>query len=207
MSTETVQTAATETPNAVQANDAANVEAAANTNAAAANQTTQTQQDAIKPVEAVVPEKYELKLQEESLIDQSYLESFEAYAKEKKLSQDQAQELLQREETARKSYYDSQIQKWEQVKEQWKQQTIADPEIGGEKFAENAELAKRTLEKFSTPQFVSALDSSGYGNHPELVRVFARIGQAMREAKIIGGNVNTGGQKSIEDIFYGSKQN
>jgi hypothetical protein len=29
----------------------------------------------------------------------------------------------------------------------------------------------------------------------------------MREAKIIGGNVNTGGQKSIEDIFYGSKQN
>jgi len=207
MSTETVQTAATETPNAVQANDAAKVEAVANTDAAAANQTTQTQQDAIKPVEAVVPEKYELKLQEESLIDQSYLESFEAYAKEKKLSQDQAQELLQREETARKSYYDSQIQKWEQVKEQWKQQTIADPEIGGEKFAENAELAKRTLEKFSTPQFVSALDSSGYGNHPELVRVFARIGQAMREAKIIGGNVNTGGQKSIEDIFYGSKQN
>ena len=207
MSTETVQTAATETPNAVQANDAAKVEAVANTDAAAANQTTQTQQDAINPVEAVVPEKYELKLQEESLIDQSYLESFEAYAKEKKLSQDQAQELLQREETARKSYYDSQIQKWEQVKEQWKQQTIADPEIGGEKFAENAELAKRTLEKFSTPQFVSALDSSGYGNHPELVRVFARIGQAMREAKIIGGNVNTGGQKSIEDIFYGSKQN
>lgn len=206
MSTETVLPTATETPNAVQANDAANVEATANTNAATANQQTQTTQDA-KPVEPVVPEKYELKLQEESLIDQSYLESFEAYAKEKKLSQDQAQELLQREETARKSYYDSQIQKWEQVKEQWKQQTIADPEIGGEKFAENAELAKRTLEKFSTPQFVSALDSSGYGNHPELVRVFARIGQAMREAKIIGGNVNTGGQKSIEDIFYGSKQN
>jgi hypothetical protein len=207
MSTETVQTAATETPNAVQANDAAKVEASANTDAATANQQTQTTQDAPKPAEPVVPEKYELKLQEESLIDSAYLESFEAYAKEKKLSQDQAQELLQREETARKSYYDSQIQKWEQVKEQWKQQTIADPEIGGEKFAENAELAKRTLEKFSTPQFVSALDSSGYGNHPELVRVFARIGQAMREAKIIGGNVNTGGQKSIEDIFYGSKQN
>jgi len=207
MSTETVQTAATETPNAVQANDAAKGEASANTDAATANQQTQTTQDAPKPAEPVVPEKYELKLQEESLIDSAYLESFEAYAKEKKLSQDQAQELLQREETARKSYYDSQIQKWEQVKEQWKQQTIADPEIGGEKFAENAELAKRTLEKFSTPQFVSALDSSGYGNHPELVRVFARIGQAMREAKIIGGNVNTGGQKSIEDIFYGSKQN
>jgi len=207
MSTETVLPTATETPNAVQANDAAKVEANANTDAATANQQTQTTQDAPKPAEPVVPEKYELKLQEESLIDSAYLESFEAYAKEKKLSQDQAQELLQREETARKSYYDSQIQKWEQVKEQWKQQTIADPEIGGEKFAENAELAKRTLEKFSTPQFVSALDSSGYGNHPELVRVFARIGQAMREAKIIGGNVNTGGQKSIEDIFYGSKQN
>lgn len=207
MSTETVQAAATETPNAVQANDAVNVEASANTDAALSNQQTQTTQDAPKPAEPVVPEKYDLKLQEESLIDSAYLEQFQAYAKEKKLTQDQAQELLQREETARKSYYDSQIQKWEQVKEQWKQQTIADPEIGGEKFAENAELAKRTLEKFSTPQFVAALDSSGYGNHPELVRVFARIGQAMREAKIIGGNVNTGGQKSIEDIFYGSKQN
>ena len=206
MSTETVQVTATETPNAVQANDAVSAEASANTEAAQTNQESQITQDASKKTEVVVPEKYDLKLQEESLIDSAYLEQFQAYAKEKKLTQDQAQELLQREEIARKSYYDSQIQKWEQVKEQWKTQTMSDPEIGGEKFAENAELAKRTLEKFSTPQFISALDSSGYGNHPELVRVFARIGQAMKDASIIGGNVNTGGNKSLEDIFYGGKQ-
>ena len=33
----------------------------------------------------------------------------------------------------------------------------------------------------STPELVAALDSTGLGNHPELVRMCVRIGKAMRE--------------------------
>jgi uncharacterized protein YnzC (UPF0291/DUF896 family) len=202
MSTEQTQVAATDTPNAVQANEAVAAETAA---AASVQEKTQTQDAVPKPAEPVIPEKYELKLDEGSLIDSSYLEKFQTYAKEKKLTQEQAQELIQREDATRREYLEAQRSKWAETTENWKKQAQADAEIGGEKFAENVEHAHRALEKFSTPQFKQALDSSGYGNHPELVRVFARIGRMMAESKMIVPGANTGGSKELTEIFYGNK--
>jgi hypothetical protein len=51
-----------------------------------------------KPTEAkVVPEKYDLKLPEASLLDASHVEKLTAFAKERGLSNDEAQALLERE--------------------------------------------------------------------------------------------------------------
>lgn len=153
----------------------------------------------------VIPEKYDLKLSDGSQLDSAYLEKFSSFAKEKKLTQEQAQEFLGREEMALKSYADKQAQEFEQLKTQWVSDVKNDPEIGGEAFTKNVELAHRALEKFGTQKFIEELNQTGYGNHPELVRIFSRIGKLISEDKMVSPGSVSGGTKTYEDIFYGKQ--
>jgi hypothetical protein len=155
------------------------------------------------PPTPIIPEKYELKVGEAFTLGQEYLDSFQAYAKEAKLSNEQAQQILDREAFALSEYSKKQEVEFEGIKNKWIEDAKNDPEIGGDSFKQNVELAQRALEKYSTPQFINELNSSGYGNHPELVRIFARIGKAFSEDKIVSANTNTGNKKSYEEIFYG----
>ncbi len=151
-----------------------------------------------------VPEKYDLKLDDGSLLDAAYVEQFSQFAKEKKLTQDQAQEFLQREAQALNSFVQKQQQEFEKVQAEWVNQIKNDSEIGGEKFNQSIELAHRALKQFASDSFLKELETTGYGNHPELVRVFAKIGNMIKEDKMISPSA-AGGTRSIEEIFYGKK--
>lgn len=155
---------------------------------------------------SAVPEKYELKLDDGSLLNAEQLAKIESYAKDKKLTQEQAQELVNRESAAVSDFYSKQVQEFEKVKTQWIDEIKKDQEIGGDNFAKTAELAKRAVDKFATPQFKEQLEQTGYGNHPELVRVFARIGKLMADDRMVVPSANNSGAKSFEEVFYG-KQN
>lgn len=157
--------------------------------------------------EPVVPEKYDLKLADGAKLDPAYIESFSAFAKERKMTQEQAQEYLNREASAVDTYAQKQEKEFEALKSTWIEEIKSDSELGGEQFAKNVELAKRALEKFGTQKFIQDLDATGYGNHPELVRIFSRIGKLIAEDKMVTPGANSGGQKSYEDIFYGQKTN
>src|SRR5688572_20896218 len=106
---------AQETPKAdavVQPKDAAQPEKVEGQEAKAAAETEKLKEDGNKDkqVEApkeqkpVVPEKYDLKLPEGSLLEAAQMEKISAYAKEKGLSNEQAQELLERENDAVSGY-------------------------------------------------------------------------------------------------------
>ncbi len=154
------------------------------------------------PQAPAVPEKYDLKLDDGSLLDAAYVEQFSQFAKEKKLTQDQAQEFLQREAQALNSFVQKQQQEFEKVQAEWVNQIKNDSEIGGEKFNQSIELAHRALKQFASDSFLKELETTGYGNHPELVRVFAKIGNMIKEDKMISPSA-AGGTRSIEEIFYG----
>ncbi len=149
-----------------------------------------------------VPEKYDFKLDDGSLLDAAYVEQFSQFAKDKKLTQDQAQEFLQREAQALNSFVQKQQQEFEKVQAEWVNQIKNDSEIGGEKFNQSIELAHRALKQFASDSFLKELETTGYGNHPELVRVFAKIGNMIKEDKMISPSA-AGGTRSIEEIFYG----
>lgn len=156
------------------------------------------------PQAPAVPEKYDFKLDEGSLLDTAHVEQFSQFAKEKKLTQDQAQEFLQREAQALNSFVQKQQQEFEKVQAEWVNQIKTDPEIGGDKFNQSIELAHRALKEFASDSFLKELETTGYGNHPELVRVFAKIGNLIKEDKMISPSA-AGGTRSIEEIFYGKK--
>lgn len=187
--------AAQVTPNAAAVNDQAQ--------APAVTPQTPAPVEQAAPAAPAVPEKYELKMPENTRLSPEYVDKVSLYAKEKQLSNAQAQELLNREAAAVDGYYNQHVQLFEKTVETWKQDAMKDPEIGGDGFTKNVELAHRALEKFSTPAFKETLEATGYGNHPELIRIFARIGKLMAEDRMVVPGAQTGGSKTYEEIFYG----
>ncbi len=143
------------------------------------------------------PEKYELKLPENSFLDASHMDEISSYAKEKGLSNEQAQALLD----ARNQ---SVAEVVERQSNQWLKETQADKEIGGDNLKQSVEHAKRAINRFGSDAFKSVLNKYGYGNHPEVVRAWAAVGRAMADGTlVVAGNQTTQKkEKSIGDVFY-----
>lgn len=154
-----------------------------------------------KDEKPVVPEKYEFKAPEGvEQLDPQALAVFEPIAKELGLSQEQAQKLVD----IYPQIQQQQAEAWSKQVTDWGDQVKADKEIGGDKLTASVGQAQKALDQFGTPALRDYLESSGLGNHPELVRAFAKVGKMMSEDKII--LPNQGGQRSAADILYGKKE-
>lgn len=150
--------------------------------------------------------KFDLKLAEGSLLSDKDVQDVIALAKEKGYTPEQAQLLLDRENATRLAYHDGLINQHKQNVEAWANQVKSDPELGGEKFKENVEHAHRALKTFASPKLIQLLDETGYGNHPELIRVFAKIGSQMRDDKLVMGGEPPTPKKSHLDLIYDNTQ-
>lgn len=152
--------------------------------------------------------KYELKIPEGSQIGKDAVDGIVAFAKENKLSADAAQKILDRESEAVSSFAKYQQEQYKAKQEAWVNEIKNDKELGGseEAFVQNMEYAKRVVDRFGTDAFKKTLNETGLGNHPELVRIFNKIGRSMAEDRLVTAGTKNSAGKSMEDIFYGSKQ-
>jgi len=157
---------------------------------------------------AAKPVKYDLKLAEKSALTKDDLERIAGQALEQGLTQEQAQKRLSDEEAivgrvveAReakdKATLDAEYKRWIETGK-------ADPEIGGDKYAESAELAKRVVDKFGTEELKKSLETSHLGDYHEFVRLLSRIGRAMDSDKLVIGDTKITEPKSIAERLYGS---
>ena len=92
-------------------------------------------------------------------------------------------------------------EQWADVEKGWVESSKSDKEIGGDNYDLKVEKAKRAISTFGTPELKEALEQTRMGNHPELIRVFARIGEKITE----DGNFDRGsgaGQRSRGDILF-----
>lgn len=148
---------------------------------------------------------FELKLPEGSNLDASYLEQTKALAKELGLSQEAAQKLVERDSGLMSSAHERNMATVREKTEQWAKDAQADKEIGGNNFQSSVTDARTALDKFGTPEFKNMLNQSGVGNHPELIRLLARVGKAMREDKMVTTSSQPArAQKSFAEAFYPS---
>lgn len=201
-------------PEVVVQDDASKAaEAAATAAAAAAATTTEKKPEApaapakkeeAAPAKSGPPDKYELKMPDGSRLEAGYVDKIAAYAKAHGLSQDAAQDLLNRESVNRNEFQEAQVAQLKAQSDAWKEEFLNDPVVGGEKGAENAELAHRALKQFADEPFVEELEKSGLGNHPGLMKTFLRIGKAMSDGKFVITKTPGGGgeKKSAEEKFY-----
>lgn len=151
-----------------------------------------------------VPEKYEFKSPVEGQeLDAEMTAALEPVARELGLNNEQAQKLV--------DIYGKDIlpkiearqqENWAKQTEAWANEVKTDKEIGGDAFVANVGLAQKALDTFAPAGLREYLETTGLGNHPDLVRCFVKVGKAMSEDSMI--MPNTGGQRSAADVLYGN---
>lgn len=153
----------------------------------------------------VVPEKYELNLPNGSTLKQDEVDKIAALAKERGLSNDDAQKLVEEKSQEKTNFIEAQKQEFSQLRATWKDQFIKDPELGGENAKASAEHAKRFVDRFASDDLKKAFNETGFGDHPELIRLMARAGKAMANDQIVQPGKH-GGSELIDakDVLYPS---
>lgn len=147
-----------------------------------------------------VPEKYEFKTPEGVTLDETVVAAFSETAKSLKLTQAQAQVLVDfqvsRDTQAQKAYIDT--------VNGWAATARKDAEIGGAKFDENLGVAKKALDAYGTPALKEWLNTYGTGNHPELLRLLVNVGKTLGEGSFHSGNGDAGHavQRNAADVLF-----
>jgi hypothetical protein len=96
---------------------------------------------------------------------------------------------------------------FEAKKNEWKNEIVADEEFGGKRLQttiDRANRAIRTLAGPDEPAFRALMKDYGVGNNPVLIRMLARAGEMMREAKPLVAQSPVSAEKlSVIDKMYG----
>jgi hypothetical protein len=154
--------------------------------------------------EAGAPEKYEdFKLPEGMQADPTTMGKFAEVAKKHGLTQEAAQEMVNLGAQMQAGNAESIKAAIQAQGEAWGKEALADKEFGGEKFEENLAVAKKGLDQFATPELKNLLVQTKLGNHPEVLRAFFRIGQAISEDGFVPGRVGSA-RKSNAEVLYGN---
>jgi len=129
------------------------------------------------------PAEYKFEVPEGMVLDEVAAGEFSVLAKDMGLSQENAQKLVSlyaaNQAKAADAYAD-QIAKWGE-------ETKSDPEIGGEKLAENLAIAKRAVD-LAPPAFKAWLTESGNGNNPVVVKAMIAMGKALSPDSVAKGD-------------------
>jgi hypothetical protein len=155
------------------------------------------------------PEQYaDFAIRDGMELDREAIDSFTPVAKELNLTQDQAQKLVDIFAGRIDAFKTAQTEALADLRKGWVEGIKTDAEIGGSAMAEKVGLAVKALDKFGSPELRKALEESGLGDHPEMVRVFYRVGKAISEDTINSGAEGTGAvnPKSHAQILYPNQE-
>lgn len=167
----------------------------------AAATTTATTAAATQPV---VPDRYELRIPDQSPLQQADLDDLAAMAKRRGWTQEQATVAL----TEMHDTLSSQIRTFRTELE-------ADREVGGAQLEAAQTLARQVLDRFlpenepDGQRLRAAFNKSGYGNWTPIVKVFARIGKAMGEDRPHQGlftSQSSAPRRSHAEVLFGDAQ-
>lgn len=121
-----------------------------------------------------------------------------------KLTQEQASELVKVYAEHQAEAAKTNAQQISTMMKQWVDAAKNDAEIGKAQWDKSVKSANAVLKKFGTPELVQdVMVGQGFGNHPEVIRVFARIGAAMADDTFTKGSTPNA-EQPIENRWYGS---
>ena len=115
-------------------------------------------------------------------------ENFRQFAHELGLNNQQAetiyqayqQDIAERDQVSQQQFEQFEVDNLNALQQEW-----------GDQFNHNLEMARRAFMNFATPEAVQIVEETGMGNHPELLKVFARIGEVLAEDSVLPGTNNS----------------
>ena len=95
---------------------------------------------------------------------------------------------------------------WDETQQQWQEQARALPEIGGDKLPETLATIKKGLEHIGAGQATfDALNMTGAGNHPELIKTLHALTKGLVETSPVTGDGAPEGRKLTQaEIMFGA---
>ena len=152
------------------------------------NAAAKAEHDKTKPSPAadpadVVPEdgKYVLTMPEGVEVDQALLDAVSPAFKEIGLTTKQAQALTDKFIAHQQAVAAGQMETFGKTVEGWLTEAKADPEIGGAKWTETNAAVDRVMAKFGNDALRVYMNSTGAGNHPEVIRLISKFGAMISE--------------------------
>lgn len=137
--------------------------------------------------EAFDPEKLTLP---EGFEKNEHFTQFTDWAKEAGINHPQAEKLMGLYTDAVKQMTESTTRAWEEQNTAWQNEVKADKELGGT----NLPVVKQTISKMldnpdmTDPKFREALDFTGAGNNPAVIRTLYRWAQKLVEGASVAGS-------------------
>lgn len=131
-------------------------------------------------------------------VDEEALGKFKPIAQELGLDQSKAQKLV----TMYAEMQTEQAKAFADQVSQWGDDARNDKEIGGAKFDESLKTAITGLNAFGSPELTDLLNTTGLGNHPEVIRFCHRVGTALQEDKTLAPGAAAGKQLSAGQVLF-----
>lgn len=160
------------------------------------------------------PEAYELTAPEGMTLDADMVAEATPVFKELNLSNDAAQKLMpvagKFAEKIAANAVQGIIDRGNEQRKAWLDTAKKDPEIGGGKWDASLHAAGRGLDALGFKEgsdFRKALNETGFGNHPDMIRAFAKVGQMVGEdGDFVRSDAGASVKVPAEDRWYGSKE-
>lgn len=152
----------------------------------------------------VVPENYDFTPPEGVEYDAETIGVYSEAAREAGLSQEQANIILGKLAPHIESRQQAQLEK---ISADWREASKTDKEFGGEKLKPSLAVANKALKQFASPELIQFLDSSGLGNHPEIIRMLSRVGNAVSQDGFVAGNKPSETSNDPQEFFSKSNMN
>jgi hypothetical protein len=122
----------------------------------------------------------DLKAPEGLEIDQALGNEFVILLNDQNLSRsDLANKLIELQSKALTTASEKSSQEFVQLQEQWRNEVMADSEIGGSKWNGTQSSIAKLLDAYGDEKTRLAFDVTGAGNNPDVVRFLAKVGNAL----------------------------
>ena len=166
-----------------------------------------------KKAETKAPEEYsEFTVPEGTTLDEQTATEFKGLAKELDLTQEQAQKLLDFGGEKLRARIEAPYKLWAKTQADWQAEVKADPEIGGTKLEQSIKDAALVFVPGESNPFVKsaaeaqalrdALNMTGAGNNPAMVKFFVKIGALLKEPGPLSGGPVKDSQESLLAKMY-----
>jgi len=150
-------------------------------------------------------EEYELTFGDDTVLDESDRERISEYVKKRGLSKEDAGEFVGLTEGIKERVANEAQEFLNKRTSEWAKSLETDSEIGGEYLEQSLKDARYAIDQYSKDpgSVLEILKTSGLRSHPEIVRMFARMGRDLKPKAEIAGTGRPMKQKSVGDILYG----
>ena len=125
------------------------------------------------------PEHYVLKNANGEDVEPQELEMMSRMFKDVNLSQEQAQKLYSAYEKEHGSFIEQSQKEFNKMRDDWFNQTISDPQLGGQNIGQTKLCIKRVMQQCGNKELSEFLNKTGLGFNPAMVRFMTKVGELL----------------------------